>query len=142
MDIKILAVKIKIKSLAEEARIIRMEERKLKGRLPPEERHRIQYLSLHRKVQVRKAARLSQLAYGFLRGVPYRTIEPITRLSNALTPSDMLEISKMVNRYGKAGGSLNDLCKVTEAWMDQGQGPGWYYKSSHAIQNEFMARII
>ena len=34
----------------------------------------------HRKLDVGQAARAAQLAYGFLRGVPYKKIEPKTRL--------------------------------------------------------------
>lgn len=63
-------LKVKIKSLAEEARIIREEERKTQD---PEARAG---LVSHRKGTVRQEARHTLLAYGFLRGKKYRQIEP------------------------------------------------------------------
>ena len=62
-----LYLKVKIKSLAEESKIIRREEKKN----PTFKIH----LADHRKGIVRTEARASMLAYGFLRGVPYKKIE-------------------------------------------------------------------
>lgn len=61
-------MKIKIKSLAAEAAIIRSEERKHTG---------AQRASLHqhRTVDVRREARAALLAYAFLRNKPLHTIE-------------------------------------------------------------------
>lgn len=63
-------LKIKISSLAAEARIIRREERKWKGTHPMR-----QNLHLHRTKDVRYEQRSSLIAYGFLRGRAYRQIE-------------------------------------------------------------------
>lgn len=62
-------LKVKIKSLAEEAKIIRREEN-----LAPNEDVRVG-LYLHRIGIVRDEARWSQLAYGFIRGLDYSEIE-------------------------------------------------------------------
>lgn len=79
-------LKVKIKSLAEEARIIRHEERRAlksatwaRSRQQPAELNAAESeydgLYHHRTVDVRDEARAAQLAYGFLRGRAYRTIE-------------------------------------------------------------------
>ena len=87
MNEKVLYLKIKIKSLAVEAKLIRLEERKVKGLT----KHN---LSEHRKHVVRPEARATLLAYGFLRGRDYRSIE-----SNATTKPDWTKVKSMVKRY-------------------------------------------
>jgi hypothetical protein len=86
MSIKFL--KVKIKSLAEEARIIRLEEKRTRGSLR-EQLHR------HRVWDVRREARSAQLAYGYLRGRTYRQLE-----SSARTEPDFARIGKLVSKYG------------------------------------------
>lgn len=80
-------LKVKIKSLQEEAKIIRKEERRnedfKKG------------LREHRKKIVRPESRHTHLAYAFLRGRPYKTVEP-----KAHTEPDWIRARKMVERYG------------------------------------------
>ncbi len=64
-------LKIKLLSLAAEARIIRREEQRWPGK------HHVRTgLHEHHVPEVRKEARCALLAYGFLRGRPYRRIEP------------------------------------------------------------------
>lgn len=82
-------LKIKIKSLAAEARIIRKETRRVK---------RISIkngLALHRKGIVRFEARHALLAYGFLRGLEYRQME-----QKAHEPPDWKKVRKMIEKYG------------------------------------------
>jgi hypothetical protein len=80
-------LKIKIMSLAAEARIIRAEERKwprerdfpLEQRQEPGTKARWSTragLAGHRRVAVRSEARYALIAYGYLRGMAYRRIEP------------------------------------------------------------------
>jgi hypothetical protein len=107
-----IELKIKIKSLAAEARIIRDEELKLK-------RHRKwgsedllgKYVSLHshRTVAVRKSCRSTHLAYGFLRGRSYKRIE-----ATCYTKPDWAAIEKMILRYGV--GDPRDLKQRFEEW--------------------------
>lgn len=66
--LKLKELKVKIKSLAAEARIIRLEESRSKG-------FQRQSLYIHRVCDVRKEARWSQLAYAFLRGRDYSRVE-------------------------------------------------------------------
>lgn len=63
-------LRVRIKELAEEARIIRREASKHPGWAWK--------LHDHRRGVVRPAARSYQLAYAFLRNRPYRTVEPTT----------------------------------------------------------------
>ena len=92
-----LFLKIKLKSLAAEARIIRREE----SRVPPRQRgprglH--SQLHLHRTGNVRSEARHTLLAYGFLRGVPRHRIEA----APAVSP-DWPRVEAMVRKYGLPG---------------------------------------
>jgi hypothetical protein len=84
-------MKVRIKELAQEAKFIRLEENKIKRNklyiqnyddLLPEKKVFVTQMSRdhhdlqsHRKCEVREAARAAQLAYAFLRGVPYSQIE-------------------------------------------------------------------
>ena len=69
----LVQLKVKIKSLAAEARIIRREERRYANR---EERPS---LVEHRRGVVRSEARCSLLAYAYLRHMPYRCVEASTK---------------------------------------------------------------
>lgn len=81
-------LRVKIKSLAEEARIIRREERKA--------RYGRERLHLHRVGIVRSEARHAQLAYGMLRGRSYKSLEP-----NAKEPPNARRIAELVAKYGR-----------------------------------------
>lgn len=83
----VVFLKVKVKSLAAEARIIRREERR-----NPELRGD---LAAHRREVVRKEARHSLLAYGYLRGRSYRAMERTTHAE----PS-WAEVERMIRRYG------------------------------------------
>jgi len=80
-------LKIKIKTLAAEARAIRLEERKccirdrkLRARdLPAKWEHHREEMYRHRIDVVRLEARAAQLAYAFLRGKRLRQVEPRVR---------------------------------------------------------------
>ena len=76
--------KINVKSLAAEARAIRKEE---KERTEPEE---IEELRYHRAVRLRAEARATLLAYAYLRGRSYCTVETLTTTKD-LPVSRMLE---------------------------------------------------
>lgn len=83
-------LRVKLKSLAEEARIIRREELRSWGQLRTE-------LHLHRVKEVRSEARHTHLAYGFIRGLPLDRIE-----AKSETPPNWERVRKMVKRYGPA----------------------------------------
>ena len=84
-------LKVKVKSLAAEAKIIRLEERRAgHGDL----RNR---LALHRRWHVRFEARHSLLAYGYLRGIPYGVMERTIHEDNE---PDWEHVEQMVKRFG------------------------------------------
>lgn len=98
----ILYLKVKIRSLAAEARIIRQEELRLRdrGRSRPLPAHLLgvrEGLRLHRVNDVRTEARAALLAYGFLRGRP---LEAIERPGSAGRPE--ARIRALVTKYGAA----------------------------------------
>lgn len=83
-------LKVKIKSLAEEARIIRLEEKRSKpgGQLQCE-------LHRHRVYDVRREQRHSLLAYAFIRG---RSLESCERRSEF--EPDWNRVKSLVEKFG------------------------------------------
>jgi hypothetical protein len=113
-------MKVRIKELAQEAKFIRLEENRiikektyLWDKLPDaSEDIRLHYaylcgdlgdLKSHRKCEVREAARAAQLAYAFLRGVPYLKVESKRkpekdyRFNKYIVP----EIKRLTKKFGK-----------------------------------------
>lgn len=84
-------LKVKIKNLAEEARIIRSEERKVHGMEKWELQH-------HRRTVVRDEARRSLVAYAIIRGK-----DPSVHESNDLykRAGDEGPVKRMVEKYGE-----------------------------------------
>lgn len=81
-------LRVKLKSLAAEAKIIRREEQRSWGSFRDE-------LRLHRVGTVRQAARETHLAYGFIRG---RALEQME--AKAAVKPDWEAVRKMVKKYG------------------------------------------
>lgn len=123
MSVKYL--KVKVKSLAEEARIIRKEEHKARKRRTwasvrqgREEQERIGYeefwgLRHHRTGIVRTESRASLLAYAYIRGKKYSQVETKAKVFSIMTPNMKFhvvkeefnpvlipKIVKMVDKYG------------------------------------------
>lgn len=103
-DVNAIELKIKVKNLAEEARIIRKEEAKVHGM----EKWQLQH---HRKTVVRAAARRTQLAYQICRGRDWR---PCCSHNRFTRMSDFSEVCRMVKKYGKAE-AINSLPQVEAA---------------------------
>lgn len=83
-------LKVKLKSLADEARIIRFEEGRTRGAIRDE-------LYLHRKGVVRYETRATHIAYGMVKGVPLERIEqPVQPRDAALWK----KVHSMIERYG------------------------------------------
>jgi len=82
-------LKVKIKSLAEEAKIIRKETKRAKRASIRDG------LALHRRGIIRFEARHTYLAYGFLRSREYRKIEPKAHVS-----PNWEKVRKMIEKYG------------------------------------------
>lgn len=84
-------LRVKVKSLAEEARIIRREEQRTYGRLREE-------LHKHRVIDVRREARAANLAYGFIRGRTHEQME-----GSRKTEPDWEKVRRLCKKYGPAG---------------------------------------
>ncbi|KQZ49723.1 hypothetical protein ASD54_12350 [Rhizobium sp. Root149] len=97
-------LKVKIKSLAAEAHIIRKEARKVSGDL----RHS---LNEHRKFDVRREARAALLAYGFLRGLDYSRME-----GKVDRPPYWSRIEQLVKKYGE--GDIRDRMQRFSEWKE------------------------
>lgn len=102
---KLVYLKIKIKSLADEARTIRLEEKRWPGKSPER-----QGLYEHRILDVRKEARSAQLAYGYLRGRLYKQLENHTR-----KPIDFKRVIDLAAKYGPEK-SKDALANQVKAW--------------------------
>lgn len=89
-------LKVKVKSLAVEAAIIRKEEKVWKPRKLDGAPHPIFFgLQAHRRGILRREARYALLAYGFLRGKSYKQIE-----KKAYEPPNWTVIEQMAKRFG------------------------------------------
>lgn len=119
MNERILHLRIKIKSLADEAVTIRVAARRiLRGTVHRGNvRHR---LNLHRTEVVRHHARHNLLAYGLLRGVRYSVIEKKCR-----EIPDWEMIGKIAKRFG---GAKNDIT----FWIDD---------AKLYVKTQFMRRV-
>lgn len=111
-------LRVKIKSLAEEARIIRREERGCgdsRSRCRDQERAaRIEQtrcsLREHRTGVVRLESRYSQLAYALLRGRTFRETEP----SSLAHRIDRRKLIDLVQRFGVSVRGTSDL---VDEWL-------------------------
>lgn len=99
-------LKIKIKALAAEAVIIRHAERQWRKR----DRDTFVSLQLHRQLAVRREARSSLLAYAFLRGRAYRSIEP-----KCYQKPNWAWVERIAKRFGPERPDLKDALK---AWAE------------------------
>ena len=110
-------LRVKIKSLAEEARIIRKEEKRVLFRKPRTFRGRTVWagtsgplhieLWYHRVTDVRWHARAAHLAYGLIRGLTRDQMEPKRRPLENDTDKQadkllMVEVDRLVKKYGQA----------------------------------------
>ncbi len=122
-------LKVKIKSLAEEAKIIKQEARKLKVEarrldhahgnpdLAKKLRWQVNSLLYHKDFPVGNEARHSLLAYAVLRGKPYFVVEAKCREDNR--PS-FKKVEEMALRFGATKDSVSE-------WIDEAKkGLGIY----------------
>jgi len=117
-------LKVKIKSLGEEARIIRKEEKRIRG---GSLRNGLYH---HRVNVVRSEARHTHLAYGFLRGKAFSQIENKSRIA-----PDWKRVQKMVMKYG--------IHTTWEVQQHQGEWNGMrgYREHIDKIKKELLARF-
>jgi hypothetical protein len=98
-------LRVKLKSLAAEAKIIRREEQRTHGVLRNE-------LHTHRQQLIRRASREAHLAYGFIRGRTLVQMETTSR-----TKPNWDAIRKMLKAYGPVGMPLPEvIAMIPEAF--------------------------
>ncbi len=120
-------LKVKVKSLTDEARTIQLEEWRAKARYRRARKHfheggigqeeldrararnlpTLDALHAHRVTVVRTEARATQLAYAYLRGKDYLTVE-----RDARSQPNWPAVRRMVGRYG-----TQDQQEKFEAWQ-------------------------
>jgi hypothetical protein len=111
-------LRVKVKSLAEEARIIRREEHKIPwGMLRRELRD-------HRVVEVRSESRSAGLAYGFIKG---RSLSEMEKY--AVTSPDWIRIKKLVEKYGP----LNQVAQAELMLKIEGHRTGYQVFRPHRL---------
>lgn len=98
-ELIVAKLRVNVKSLAEEARIIRKEFNRTK----------LQALDSHRRCRVRQEARYAQLALAFVRGCKYRSVEANARQ----LPDEMTLIGKLK----RTGYAATDLAVAVVAWL-------------------------
>jgi hypothetical protein len=131
-------MRVRVKELAQEAKFIRLEENKIKSghklQMPCYPSYKNNYnrwhadsktlefmrLRTHRTHNVRDAARAAQLAYGFMRDVPYRRIEvspkPMTSYYEKLNwDSIVKEIKRLATKFSRYGNTKFD--EEIEKWL-------------------------
>lgn len=102
MKIEVHQLRVNVKSLAAEARIIRQEIAKAKSK------DAIGCLSFHRMSRLRPEARLAHLALAYVKGVPYKTAESKTN-----NPVLCMELVKKLSRFCVAVEPL-----TVKAWLE------------------------
>lgn len=105
MSIGITKLKIKLKSLAAEARIIRKEELNNKGKWS----WKAESFHSHRVNHVRPITRATHVAYGLLRGLEYHQIEPTSK-----TQPHWGKVREMVRKYSDLRDSKDNELKLDE----------------------------
>jgi hypothetical protein len=101
-------LRVKIKSLAAESRIIRSEKRKTND---PDLK---QSLNRHRTWDVRNEARATLIAYGYLRGRKFSEVEPLCKNPNFRKLYIMPKVKSMVDKYGN-----KEQKESYEAWVKE-----------------------
>jgi hypothetical protein len=103
-------LKIKSKHLSEEARIIRFEERKLRGKeTPPPIWFSIRQ---HRKWDVRNENRATFLARAYLAGKPYASVEKKVKSEGKRDFYIIPRLVAMINKYSGKPPISNHAIKI------------------------------
>jgi hypothetical protein len=107
-------LRVKIKSLAAEARIIRAEEA-----LHPRSSREHQSLSHHRREVVSREQRAALVALAFVRGVPYAAVERNPRCNRRpfdRPGPDWSRVAKLASRYGRTNLAEKQVWEAIVAW--------------------------
>lgn len=106
MEERTIHLKVKVMSLAAEARIIRQQAKKAKGMVKWR-------LNEHRTDVVRVHARHNGLAYGILRGVPYSAME-----KKCDKKPDFDKVAAIARRFGSTGNTVSEWVKQATVYLE------------------------
>lgn len=105
--------RVKIKSLAEESKIIRREAHRYRG----EDNEFVRgELHSHRVIIVRLESRATQWAYAFMRGVPYSVIEPDANLQRDERRNLLIRSAAIAKSLG--GWASSERLQDIREWLD------------------------
>lgn len=105
------ALRVKLKSLAAEAKIIRQEEKRTRSL------SQYEFLRGHRIGVVRQEARCALLALAYIKGMAYRQVETPSE-EKRLQRTPIARIASMVKAYGNEFGRIAEIeVKVTN-WVN------------------------
>lgn len=116
-----IELKIKSKHLALEPRVIRHEERKLKGQIKYTKGtdanliYKLDSLVVHRRWNVRNESRATELARAYLAGKSYASVEKKRKNDAMFQLYIVPRIVAMVTKYGKGDQRKIDR-KVIQEW--------------------------
>lgn len=104
-----MGLRVRIKELAQEARFIKCEENRGKRRPVKSLVSEVQLRKLqeHRRNEVRPVARQAQLAYAFLRGKPYKSVEFSTK--NKIDLQTIKQVARLANKFGNLENSFEEV---------------------------------
>lgn len=135
-----LFLKLKLKNLFDETRMIQDYEEKLKRSLERlavdsasyvHNRALLNQMIEHRRTDIRDEVRATLLAYGYIRGLPYSSIEerrnpePSYKLMNRVQ-----RVYRMASKYGVVNGvDLTTTEDVICSWMGIDKGQYYYWKT-------------
>lgn len=121
-------LRIKLKSLVAEVRIIQQEEKRMPQLLRME-------MQVHRKTVIREASRHAHLALGFLRGRSYGQLEAIH-----YSEPNWKKVEAMIYQYGGlsyTGEAQAAIALLVKHWRDH---PSWTAPSLTAIYTAYCKR--
>jgi hypothetical protein len=113
-------LKVKLKSLAAESRIIRTEEKRAYTRELHDELH------LHRVKDVRGEARATHVAYAFLRGQPASGCE---KFPQSLPPQVLQRVLTMIAKYAGETKTNAGWSVALQSWLGEGDH-GYFIRTS------------
>lgn len=111
MKMSTVYLKVKIKSLAVEAAIIRKEENRIA--CAGAKTDTWWSLRYHRIQDVRSEARSAQLAYAMLRNRPYQALE-----AKCYEKPNVARIAELVRKYGALAKTREEIFALVKAWLE------------------------
>lgn len=131
MDSRLPQLRVKTKSLAAEAKIIRQDEKKYFRRNTPNSTFFGLSLRHHRTGVVRHAARIALLAFALLRGVAYLRVENKTSVA-----PDLAEVRKMADRFGPCWAPPDGMQVLERLTTHKAAADAWVFAAKAHLESQ------